>query len=211
MTGQRQGQRSGDNSKQYQAAGDIHIHEHVHAHGVTEERAFEIAHAIARQVILDHAVAGQATIEARLREMDQRTVALLADHQKLEVFADPSFQRTYGQAQTSAAATEREADFDTLATLLLRRSETMRDRIRGAWIDRAIGIVDQIDSEALRLLAVMRILTSHPLAGDRVEASLNAWNNRLSAATGVFHTPGSVPLIHSRLVSPSTRYFGSTT
>jgi hypothetical protein len=145
MTPKRQNQRAGEGSNQIQVAGNLVMHQ-----GVTEERAKEIALDTARSVASGFADEARDLIHSRIAELDDRVVTTLATSGSLSAFADPAFTRAYRKAQEGAAASERELDYDLLATLIAKRVENPRERPVVAGIDRAIEITDRVDEDALR-------------------------------------------------------------
>jgi hypothetical protein len=155
-------QRAGEGSQQLQAARDIVVINQ----GITEERAHEIAQLEAERLMSEFAVEARATIDARLSALDDRVFPALSERGAIEAFADPAFVRSYRKAQSGAAASERPADYDTLAALLAKRTETPLDRRITTTIDRAIESVDQLDDESLRGLTVLWAVGAyHPTHG----------------------------------------------
>ncbi len=167
MTSAGQSQKGGQGSQQLQIAGDYIVNV-----GITEERAKEISLATARSVVAEFASESQEVIEARVGELDQRVIELLAGVDALDSFADPAFVRSYRQAQEGAASSERAADYDTLAALLTDRAKSPRERPRTVGIDGAIGIVDRIDSDALRALTICNAIVQWSPTGPFVGIGL---------------------------------------
>lgn len=157
----RQRQRGGDDSVQVQAARDVVI-----VHGITEERAREIAATTARHAIDEYVAEGQTIAGERIDQLDVKVVERLLHRDRLDAFGDPSFQRALRKGQIGAAATNREADFDMLAELLSDRVDRLGDRRSTAGIDRAVEVVDQLDEVALRGLTIFHAVTQwHPASG----------------------------------------------
>lgn len=169
----RQSQRSGDNSTQLSASGNINI-------GITEARAREISTIVAKQVVEQYASEGLMVIQDRITKLDDRVLAELIRQGRLEVFTDPGFQRAYRTAQESAAVSDKETDYDLLAGLIIKRTETNNDRSQNTTIEQCISLIDKIDIRALQALTVL-YFSSHvfPIAAslkvglDAYEASLN--------------------------------------
>ncbi|KRF27247.1 hypothetical protein ASG91_12255 [Phycicoccus sp. Soil802] len=93
--------------------------------------------------------------------------------------ADPAFQVALRKAQIGAASTERDNDYDILAALIEDRAKRADDRPVRAGINRAIEIVDQMDSQALRGLTVYAAAAQYsPLNGD-VDEGLGAMDRML--------------------------------
>ena len=167
-----QAQRAGADSLQIQAAGDINL-------GVSEDRAREIALDTAQQVLSSFTHEANTVIQDRILKLDDRVIAALVRENRLQVFADPGFQRTYRKAQEGAAASERDADYDLLAALLVDRAERGAQRTIRAGIERSIEIVDRIDEEALRGLTVLQAVAQYsPMAGD-IDLGLETMNRLL--------------------------------
>lgn len=168
----RQEQRAGDDSLQIQAGRDINV-------GVSEDRAREIARDTAQEVLSSFTHEANAVIQDRILKLDDRVIAALVRENRLQVFADPGFQRTYRKAQEGAAASERDADYDLLAALLVDRAERGAQRTIRAGIERSIEIVDRIDEEALRGLTVFQAVMQYsPMAGD-IDLGLQTMNRLL--------------------------------
>lgn len=166
MTG-RQAQRAGENSVQVQSSGDVHI-------GVSEERAREIVEATARSIIDEYANEGLILIQERITKLDDRVIASLIRAGRLEVFADPGFQRAYKKAQTGAAVSEEDRDYDLLAGLLADRAERGEDRRVRAGIERSIEVIDQLDDESLRGLTLFQAVQQYRPLSPLLEEGLDA-------------------------------------
>ncbi|MGV8883347.1 MAG: LPO_1073/Vpar_1526 family protein [Rhodoglobus sp.] len=167
-----QAQRAGAESVQIQAAGDIHI-------GISEERARQISLQMAEQVVAEYAGEANQLIQERIVKLDDRIIASLIRENRLEIFADPGFQRTYRKAQEGAAASERDADYELLAALLLDRAERGPQRPIRAGIERSIEIIDRIDDEALRGLTVLQAVQQYRPAGGIVDKGLQVMDRLL--------------------------------
>lgn len=151
MSGDRQSQKAGDSSQLMQA-GTINIYNN----GIDEKRAREICaetYAVARR---DFTADAYACANERVQKFED---SLLPRIQQIEgalsAFADPSFQFLLTNAQRTAAATEREADYDMLSELLICRITKGQVRKNRAGISRAVEIIDQIDDDALCALTVI--------------------------------------------------------
>lgn len=84
----------------------------------------------------------------------------------LSAFSDPAFQFLLTSAQRTAAATERDVDYDMLAELLVCRIERGTDRKNRTGISRAVEIIDKIDDDALCALTVVHAVNKVlPLSG----------------------------------------------
>lgn len=168
-----QAQRAGNDSTLLQAAGDINI-------GVSEERAHQIALETSKHVISEFTADANAMIQERILKLDDRVIASLVREGRLQVFADPGFQRTYRKAQEGAAVSDRDSDYDLLAALMADRADRGSQRPIRAGIDRAVEVIDRIDDEALRGLTVFQAVSQYiPTSGD-IDMGLNTMENLLS-------------------------------
>lgn len=159
---QGQSQRAGTDAVQIQAARDVNI-------GITEERARQISLESAKFVLDEYTNEGIAIIQDRLLKLDDRVIASLVRENRLHVFADPGFQRTYRKAQEGAAVSDRDSDFDLLASLVADRATRGADRPIRAGIDRAIEVIDRMDDEALRGLTVFQAVSQYRPVGGLVD------------------------------------------
>lgn len=147
MAGARQGQNAGDNSQQLQAAGDIHVTNLI---GVTEERARAIADESARAAVSEFSQEARSTAAARIARLEDLVIPRLVADGHLDALADPAVQITLGHAQMGAASSERESDYEMLASLIEDRvTRGVDDRVRRTAIDRAVEVIGQVDGSAL--------------------------------------------------------------
>lgn len=150
MFGNKQGQRAGENSQLVQA-GAINIYNN----GIDEKRAREIyneMYAIARR---DFTADAYACANARVQQFENSLIPkMLQIEEALNAFSDPAFQFLLASAQRTAAATERNADYDMLSELLICHIEKGPSRKTRAGISRAVEIIDKIDDDALCALTV---------------------------------------------------------
>lgn len=141
-------QKAGDNSQQIQIQ-NLTI-------GIDEKRAREIydeKYNIAKNSFTEEAL---KIANERVKELENRLIPKMeAIDNGLKAFADPSFQLLLVEAQKSAAATEREADYDLLSELLVHRIEKGSDRHVRTGVNRAVEIVEDISDEALLALTVV--------------------------------------------------------
>lgn len=168
----KQNQNAGDNSQQLQADNMvIHI-------GINEKRAREIYQEMNLQLRSDYSQEALTIANTRLAEFENKLLPKMeAIDGALEVFADPSFQLLLVEAQKTAASTERPADYDLLAELLIHRFKKGENRIIRAGISRAVEIVDEISDDALLGLTVFHSVSSFfPASGD-IHHGLDVLNN----------------------------------
>ena len=172
MSGDKQNQKAGDNSQLVQV-GAINI-----INGVSEEKVRQIFKESFEIACKEYTMDAQFLANERVQHFEESLVPkLMTIEEKLNVFADPSFQLLLKQAQISAAASERNADYDMLSELLVCRIEKGQSRKTRAGISRAVEIIYEIDDDALCALTVsyaVRTLTpSHGLCREGVEALAN--------------------------------------
>ena len=169
MGGDKQIQRAGDGSQQLQAQ-TINVY-----NGVTEERVRAI---FAEQSILarkEYTEDAYRIADERVGKFEERFMPRITQVENaLPSFADPAFQFLLRHAQQSAAATEREADYDLLTELLVCHIQKGEDRKNRTGINKAVEIVGEIDNDALCGLTVAHAfglfipITGHCIDGIRV-------------------------------------------
>ncbi|WP_208864450.1 LPO_1073/Vpar_1526 family protein [Pedobacter suwonensis] len=165
-------QKAGDNSNQLQAESII-----VNV-GIDEKRAREIYQEMNLQLRKDYSQEALTIANSRVKEFENRLLPKMeAVDGALETFADPSFQLLLVEAQKTAASTERPADYDLLAELLIHRFQKGENRVVRAGISRAVEIVDEISDEALLGLTVFHSISNFfPASGD-IHKGLNVLND----------------------------------
>lgn len=161
MTGDKATQRAGDNSSQTLVLNQFN------EVGVSEERAKEIAHAQAKEIVRE-AFAREAAIVAhgRITRADQKIIAKLAAEELLDIFGEPAFLSAYQRAQIGAANTDSEESYDILANLLAERARADISPVKSATL-KAIECIDLVDDAALvGLTALWAITTLTPMTFD---------------------------------------------
>jgi hypothetical protein len=158
----KQIQEAGDNSQQLQASNMV-----VNI-GIDEKRAREIYQEMNLQLRSDYSQEALTIANSRVAEFENKLLPKMeAVDGALEAFADPSFQLLLVEAQKTAASTERPADYDLLAELLIHRFQKGENRIIRAGISRAVEIVDEVSDDALLGLTVFHSVSSFfPVSGD---------------------------------------------
>lgn len=177
MGNDKQIQKAGDNSKQYQAQ-----IVNVNNNGITEQRAREIyseMNEIARRDYTQEAYEIACKRVGRLEEL----LMLKLDKVDglLEAFADPSFQFLLQSSQKTAACSDREADYEMLTELLVHRVEKKDDRKTKASIAKAVEIVDQIDDDALCALTLIYAINSWTAVSGNMTQGLSVMNDLFSS------------------------------
>lgn len=161
----KQSQSGGDDSTNIQA-GTIIVHV-----GIDEKRAREICQEMSFQLRKEYAQEALEIAGTRVAQFeDQLMPKMQAVDGALEAFADPGFQLLLAEAQKTAAATERPADYDLLAELLIHRFQKGENRNMRAGISRAVEVVDEISDEALLGVTVAHAVSTFlPTSGDVVQ------------------------------------------
>ena len=169
----KQIQEAGDNSNQLQVRGNMILNV-----GIDEKRAREIYQEMSLQLRRDYTIEALNIADTRVAEFENKLMPKMeAVEGALETFADPSFLLLLGEAQKTAAATERPADYDLLSELLIHRFLKGENRIARAGISRAVEIVDEISDEALLGLTVFHAVSNFfPASGDILQG-LNVLND----------------------------------
>lgn len=170
-----QGQKGGDNANQVQIAGDVIIHQ-----GVTEDRAREIARETAVEAIERYSEEAQGVATARIEQFDASMIQRLARENLLGAMADPAFQVTLRKAQMGAASTEREDDYEILSALIEDRAKRADERPVRASVNRAVEIVDQMDTGGLRGLTCFAAVTTYTPRAGQLEQGLDVIEALLS-------------------------------
>ncbi len=167
----KQIQKGGEGAQQLQAETMIVV-------GIDEKRAREIYQEMNLQLRKDYSQEAFEIATSRVSEFENRLMPKMDEVDgALEAFADPSFQLLLVEAQKTAASTERPADYDLLAELLIHRFLKGENRVTRAGISRAVEIVDEISDEALLGLTVFHSVTFFfPASGDIIQG-LNTLND----------------------------------
>ncbi|KAA1164614.1 LPO_1073/Vpar_1526 family protein [Pseudoalteromonas fuliginea] len=168
----RQSQKGGDGSTNFQTEQMV-----VHV-GIDEKRAREVFQEMNLQLKREYTQEALDIANARVTEFENSLLPKMENVEgALEAFSDPSFQLLLVDAQKTAAATERPADYDLLSELLIHRFKKGEDRVARAGISLAVDIIDKISDEALLGLTVAHSVTSFfPASGD-IHQGLNTLND----------------------------------
>lgn len=179
-------QNGQDSSSNFQAAGDQKITDNKKIQnggensqlmqadsmvvnlGIDEKRAREIYQEMNLQLKKDYTQEAFEVANSRVTEFENSLMPKMEEVDgALEAFADPSFQLLLVEAQKTAAATERPADYDLLSELLIHRFKKGENRVTRAGINRAVEIVDNISDDALLGLTVSHAVTTfYPVSGE---------------------------------------------
>ena len=149
MNTNKQNQIAGSNSQQ------IQIENFTLVQGITEQRAREICVEL-NNTCKEYTDDARELAFARVTTLENKVMDRFSRIEgALEAFKNPAFQYLVASAQKTAAATEREHDYDILTELLVRRTKTNQDRKLSAGIWKAVEIIDKIDDDALCGLTVL--------------------------------------------------------
>lgn len=158
MMAERQQQKAGDNSQLIQA-GTVIV-------GIDEKRAREIVDEKLHEVIENYSQEAHVIAETRINLFANDLIPKLIKDSLLDELKDPSVQILLLEAQKTAAASERSADYSLLSELLIHRVKKGTDRNARAGVGRAVEIVDEISDEALLgLTAAHSVSHFLPIAG----------------------------------------------
>lgn len=162
MESNKQVQKAGENSQQYQV-GTLIVNQ-----GISEERARTIFSEMIPSALQAYTSDAYALADQRIGKLENNILPKLDKIDGLlPAFADPAFQILLRKAQQAAASTEREDDYSLLSELLVCHVQKGDDRKNRAGISQAIEIVDQIDNDALCALTVAHAVTHFlPISGD---------------------------------------------
>ncbi|MBD3895945.1 hypothetical protein IEI94_08795 [Halomonas sp. ML-15] len=165
----RQSQKGGEGSNNFQAQ------EMVVQVGIDEKRAREVFQEMNLQLRKEYTQEALEVANARVSEFENSLMPKMERVEgALEAFADPSFQLLLVEAQKTAAATERPADYDLLSELLIHRFQKGSNRNARAGVSLAIDIVDKVSDEALLGLTVAHAVAQFgPISGG-FQKGLNA-------------------------------------
>ncbi|HEH9409065.1 TPA: LPO_1073/Vpar_1526 family protein [Aeromonas salmonicida subsp. pectinolytica] len=160
-----QNQKGGNDSTNLQVQQMV-----VHV-GIDEKRAREIYQEMNLQLRKDYTQEALTIANGRIKEFENSLMPKMAQVEgALEAFSDPSFQLLLVDAQKTAAATERPADYDLLSELLIHRFKKGENRIARAGINIAVEIVDKVSDDALVGLTVRHAVDNFlPVSGDIYE------------------------------------------
>jgi hypothetical protein len=168
----KQTQKAGNNVQQLQANNII-----VNM-GIDEKRAREIYQEMNVLTIKNYTEEAHNIATARITEFENKLLPKMeAVEGALQSFTDPSFQLLLVEAQKTAAATEREEDYELLSELLIHRFQKGENRNIRAGISHAVKIIDEISDDALLGLTVAHSVAYFlPITGDILQG-LNVLND----------------------------------
>ena len=171
----KQIQKAGNGSQQIQAESITIIN------GVTEERVRAIFTEQSQLARKEYTEDAYRIADERVGKFEKRFMPRITQvEEALPNFADPAFQFLLRRAQQSAAATERETDYDLLTELLVCHVKKGEDRKNRAGINKALEIVGEIDNDALCALTVAHALMRFSPTSGNCLKGIEAMNEMFS-------------------------------
>jgi hypothetical protein len=147
-----QHQKAGDGSAQFQAKGNIEIHQH----GLDPVAAMEIFDARAEVLKRELTAHAESVVDERLGELSTRLEVRVREVPEiLPAFADPDFQFNLLEAQRSASRSGEEDGYDLLVDLLTQRALTPSTPRLKLATRRAIDIVAELGNDSLAGLTTL--------------------------------------------------------
>ena len=174
-----------ENSKQIQKAGDkaqqIQAETVVVNNGFSVNDISALFQSLIPLAIQDYTKEAYKIAEERIGYFESKLMPRIIEIENaLEMFAEPAFQVLVKNAQRTAAISDRENDYDTLAELIVAHIEKGYDRKNRVGIQKAVEIVGTIDTDALCALTVSHIINSYLPAQDNIKDGLEAFNELFS-------------------------------
>lgn len=144
-----QTQKGGDNAVQNQIGTQIVV-------GIDEKRVREICDEKIEYAIKDLSAGAIEVAKERISAFTDRLLTKIKENSaNISSFSDPSFQRDIIRAQMSVAESDRKADIDTLAELLMARMNGKLKCATKTGIRKAMEIVPELETGELTALSVM--------------------------------------------------------
>lgn len=175
-----QSQKAGAGSSQTQIHGDVHQTFQI---GPTREEMVvalreegdRIMDTIRQEIASTYVAEGVALASTRIGKFDAKLLDVLSDEGTLQALKDPAFQVLLKKAQIGAASSERDEDYDLLASLLGERTKDSDRRARAS-IAKAVEVVDSLDDAALQGLTMLFFMWDlSPASGD-MEVGLDGYS-----------------------------------
>lgn len=165
-------QQAGDNAQQ------IQVETVIINNGLNESQVRAICSEMSYKAMEEYTAESHLTVEKRISDFANVLIPRIEKIENgFEAFADPEFQVELKKAQISSACTDREADYEMLAELLLHRVENKDNRRVKASITKAVEIVDKIDDDALQALTVAYSVIQFSPANGMIKDGLNTLNH----------------------------------
>jgi len=175
MNSDKQIQKAGDNSSQFQIGSATIIM------GITEERAQAIVEEQIQYALAKFSEEARIIGQKRNKQFEKRVISRIAQIENgLQSLSDPATQILLRQAQLSVAATDREDDYDLLTELLACHVQKGNERKNRAAIHQAVKIIDDVDNDALCGLTVAHAFWHYFPRAMTCEDSLKILNDMFS-------------------------------
>lgn len=136
--------------------------------GISEERVRSVFAEMIPQALDQYTKEAYAVSNSRLEKLEMAVIPrVMQVEAAVNAFGDPAFQILLRKAQQTAAATERQDDYELLSELLMCHVQKGADRKNRVGIAKAVEIVDDIDNDALCGLTVAHAINSYfPVSGN---------------------------------------------
>lgn len=174
-----------ENNKQIQKAGDgsqqIQAQTVIYNNGITEERARAIFTEMNGRALQEYTKDAYEIATDRINCFENKLMPrILSIENALPMFADPAFQFQLKNAQRTAAATERQSDYDLLTELLVCHVQKGKNRKNRSGISKAVEIVDEIDNDDLCALTAMHALSRLSPISESIKGGLEKFDGLFS-------------------------------
>ena len=175
MENNKQIQKAGENSQQYQI-GTVVVNQ-----GITEERVRDIFQEMIHLALQIYTNDAYEVALKRIAKLEEKILPKLSKIEgMLPAFGDPAYQFLLRKAQQTAAATEREDDYALLSELLAYHVQKGKDRKNRAAIFRTVEMIDQIDNDALCALTVAHAVIRYGPAVTNLQKALDMLDSLFS-------------------------------
>ncbi len=170
----KQIQRAGDNSSQFQAQNQTIIVNN----GIPEDRVHAIVNEECERVAKTCISESKLVVEQRLGQFRTEFFGAVADRaQLLSALQEPSCVDALGKAARAATMTDEKRDKELLSELLVKRFESPKDRRVAAGVSKAIDIVEYLTDEELTGLTVYFAVSQYTPAAPSISAGLETLDN----------------------------------
>lgn len=178
-----QSQKAGAGSSQTQIHGDVHQTFQVGPSReemvvALREEGDRIMDTLRQEIAQSYVAEGVAVAGGRIDQFDAKLLDVLTEGESLQALKDPAFQVLLKKAQIGAASTEREDDYELLASLLGERTRD-GDRRARASIAKAVEVVDSLDDSALQGLTILFYLWDLRPGARSVDTGLDNYSRAL--------------------------------
>ncbi|SFG73034.1 hypothetical protein SAMN05216356_1227 [Oribacterium sp. WCC10] len=142
--------------------------------GISEERVRSVFAEMIPQALDQYTKEAYAVSNSRLEKLEMAVIPrVMQVEAAVNAFGDPAFQILLRKAQQTAAATERQDDYELLSELLMCHVQKGADRKNRVGIAKAVEIVDDIDNDALCGLTVAHAINRYSPVSGNINEGLN--------------------------------------